>query len=80
MVKLQQALECLGYYDGAIDGVYGEGTVSAVKQFQKKRNMKDDGIAGSSTIRVLFGSVGTSSSSSSSKTTKPRCWTGLRTK
>ena len=68
MVKLQQALECLGYYDGAIDGVYGEGTVSAVKQFQKKRNMKDDGIAGSSTIRVLFGSVGTSSSSSSSKT------------
>lgn len=68
VVKLQQALECLGYYDGAIDGVYGEGTVSAVKQFQKKRNMKDDGIAGSSTIRVLFGSVGTSSSSSSSKT------------
>ena len=63
VVKLQQALECLGYYDGAIDGVYGEGTVSAVKQFQKKRNMKDDGIAGSSTIRVLFGSVGTSSSS-----------------
>lgn len=48
--------------------MYGEGTVSAVKQFQKKRNMKDDGIAGSSTIRVLFGSVGTSSSSSSSKT------------
>ena len=68
VVKLQQALECLGYYDGAIDGVYGEGTVAAVKQFQKKRNMKDDGIAGSSTIRVLFGSVGTSSSSSSSKT------------
>ena len=30
--------------------------------------MIDDGIAGSSTIRVLFGSVGTSSSSSSSKT------------
>ena len=58
VVKLQQALECLGYYDGAIDGVYGEGTVAAVKQFQKKRNMKDDGIAGSSTIRVLFGSVG----------------------
>lgn len=69
VVKLQQALECLGYYDGAIDGVYGEGTVSAVKQFQKKRNMKDDGIAGSSTIRVLFGSVGSSSSSSSSSKT-----------
>lgn len=69
VVKLQQALECLGYYDGAIDGVYGEGTVSAVKQFQKKRNMKDDGIAGTSTIRVLFGSVGESGSSSGSSKT-----------
>ena len=65
VVKLQQALECLGYYDGAIDGVYGAGTVAAVQQFQKKRNMKDDGIAGSSTIRVLFGSVGESGSSGS---------------
>ena len=69
VVKLQQALECLGYYDGAIDGVYGEGTVAAVKQFQKKRNMKDDGIAGTSTIRVLFGSVGESGSSSGSSKT-----------
>ena len=69
VVKLQQALECLGYYDGAFDGVYGEGTVAAVKQFQKKRNMKDDGIAGTSTIRVLFGSVGESGSSSGSSKT-----------
>ena len=69
VVKLQQALECLGYYDGAIDGVYGAGTVAAVKQFQKKRNMKDDGIAGTSTIRVLFGSVGESGSSSGSSKT-----------
>ena len=69
VVKLQQALECLGYYDGAIDGVYGEGTVAAVKQFQKTRNMKDDGIAGTSTIRVLFGSVGESGSSSGSSKT-----------
>lgn len=69
VVKLQQALECMGYYDGAIDGVYGEGTVAAVKQFQKKRNMKEDGIAGSSTIRVIFGSVGSSGSSSSGSKT-----------
>ena len=66
VVKLQQALECMGYYSGAIDGVYGEGTVAAVKKFQKKRNMKEDGIAGSSTIRVIFGSAAASSSSSSS--------------
>ncbi len=66
VVKVQQALEYLGYYDGPIDGKYGNDTVAAVKRFQAKRNMKEDGIAGASTIRVLFGSVGESSSSSSS--------------
>lgn len=69
VVKLQQALECLGYYSGAIDGQYGEATTAAVKKFQSKRNMKADGIAGPSTIRVLFGEEA-SDSSSSSKTYK----------
>ena len=73
VVKLQQALECLGYYNGVIDGEYGEGTVSAVKAFQRKRGMKVDGIAGSGTIRVLFGSSATSTkkkTSGSSSSTK----------
>ncbi len=74
VVKLQQALECLGYYDGAIDGDYGNGTYKAVKKFQQKRGMKADGVAGVSTIRILFGedaanaSSGSSSSSTSYKT------------
>lgn len=55
VVKLQQALECLGYYSGGIDGDYGAGTVAAVKKLQKNRGMKEDGIAGASTLRVLFG-------------------------
>ena len=66
VVKLQQALECLGYYEGNIDGIYGEGTVAAVKRFQTKRGMKADGIAGSSTIRVLFGSVAATSGTTAS--------------
>ena len=66
VVKLQQALEYLGYYDGAIDGDFGKGTEAAVKRFQAKRGMNDDGIAGASTIRVLFGSTASSSSSGSS--------------
>lgn len=66
VVKLQQALECLGYYKGAIDGAYGKNTVAAVKKFQAKRGMNADGIAGKATIRVLFGSVASSSTSSSS--------------
>ncbi len=70
VVKLQQALECLGYYSGVIDGNYGSGTVAAVKKLQKNRNMKEDGIAGSATIRVLFGENASSSSSGSSKTYK----------
>ena len=69
VVKLQQALECLGYYDGAIDGNYGNGTYNAVKRFQQKRGMKADGIAGSSTIRVLFGQNASNASSGSSSTT-----------
>ncbi|MDD3212677.1 MAG: peptidoglycan-binding protein [Eubacteriales bacterium] len=66
VVKVQQALELLGYYSGTIDGDYGAKTVSAVKRFQKNRGMNEDGIAGSSTIRVLFGTSSSSSSSSSS--------------
>ena len=69
VVKLQQALECLGYYDGAIDGNYGNGTYNAVKRFQQKRGMKADGIAGSSTIRLLFGANASNASSGSSSTT-----------
>lgn len=69
VVKIQQALECLGYYSGNIDGVYGESTVAAVKKFQSKRGMKADGIAGAGTIRVLFGSNASTSASSSGSTT-----------
>jgi peptidoglycan hydrolase-like protein with peptidoglycan-binding domain len=63
VVKLQQALECLGYYSGTIDGDYGDGTYKAVKKFQQKRGMKADGIAGESTIRVLFGEDAANASS-----------------
>jgi len=66
VVKLQQALECLGYYSGTIDGNYGAGTEAAVKRFQSKRGLKADGVAGEGTIRVIFGTSKTSSSSSSS--------------
>lgn len=70
VVKIQQALECLGYYSGSIDGVYGESTVAAVKKFQSKRGLKSDGIAGAGTIRVLFGSTASTSTSSGSSTIK----------
>jgi len=55
VTKLQQALTLLGYYGSSIDGQYGDSTTSAVKAFQKKRGMNADGIAGASTIRLIFG-------------------------
>lgn len=53
--KLQQALKLKGYYSGKIDGVYGDGTESAVVSFQKKHGLSKDGIAGKVTIKLLFG-------------------------
>ena len=75
VIKLQQALYLLGYYADDIDGDYGEKTTAAVVRFQKNRSMQEDGIAGASTIRVLFSGTtvtasAASSSSSSSKTYK----------
>lgn len=75
--KLQQALECLGYYVGDIDGDYGAKTVTAVKKFQKNRGMKQDGVAGSSTLRVLFGSQ-SESPKSSAKSAEPSTKTEVK--
>ncbi|MDE6442046.1 MAG: spore cortex-lytic enzyme [Clostridia bacterium] len=51
--ELQRRLKNWGYYDGAVDGVYGKGTVEAVKAFQKKNGLKADGIAGLDTFKAL---------------------------
>jgi peptidoglycan hydrolase-like protein with peptidoglycan-binding domain len=43
---LQEALRALGHYPGAIDGMFGETTESAVKAFQQQREITVDGIVG----------------------------------
>jgi peptidoglycan hydrolase-like protein with peptidoglycan-binding domain len=43
---LQQALKTLGHDPGAIDGVFGASTESAVKAFQQAREIPVDGIVG----------------------------------
>ena len=69
--ELQRRLKEWGYYNGAVDGIYGKGTVEAVKAFQKKNGLKADGIAGIETykalgmndsVKVLEGNKGSSSS------------------
>ncbi|MDO5021851.1 MAG: D-alanyl-D-alanine carboxypeptidase family protein [Eubacteriales bacterium] len=52
---LQQKLKDLGFYDGEIDGQFGSATKESVKLFQKQHNLTADGIAGSSTLAMLYG-------------------------
>ncbi len=51
--ELQRRLKEWGYYNGAVDGIYGKGTVEAVKAFQKKNGLKADGVAGIETYKAL---------------------------
>ncbi|HPJ02241.1 MAG TPA: peptidoglycan-binding protein [Candidatus Limiplasma sp.] len=54
--KLQNALKILGYYALRVDGIYGEGTTTAVALYQQAKDLEPDGIAGKQTISSMFGS------------------------
>ena len=47
VVKIQKRLAELGYYDGAIDGDFGDKTDAAFRAFQAAAGLYVDGIAGS---------------------------------
>lgn len=51
--KVQTKLRDWGYYKGAVDGVYGGGTVDAVKKFQAKNGLAADGVVGPATWEAL---------------------------
>ncbi len=51
---LQQKLKDLGYYSGEIDGQFGSATKEAVSLFQKQHSLDADGIAGNSTLSMLY--------------------------
>ncbi len=53
--KLQTALKDKGYYNGKIDGVCGDGTVAAIKAFQRANKLTVDGVAGADTQNALYG-------------------------
>ena len=52
--EMQEALRNQGYYYGATDGYYGEGTENAVKSFQRTNGLDVDGVAGPATLRTLL--------------------------
>lgn len=71
---LQKKLKELGYYSGSIDGDYGNGTLNAVKKFQRDHKLTADGVAGSKTLSAIKNAKKGSSSGSSSSSTEKLDW------
>jgi len=68
VTQVQRKLKQWGYYDGALDGVFGQDTYEAVVRFQRKNGLAADGVVGSSTAEAMglsFGDTAVAASSSS---------------
>ena len=65
VVTLQKKLKQWGYYDGAVDGVFGSGTEKAVQYFQRKNGLAADGVVGAKTAAALGMTLSGSGSSAS---------------
>ena len=63
---IQTKLKNWGYYDGAVDGVFGSQTTQAVKYFQRKNGLTADGIVGPATLKALGMWEGSSSTQQAS--------------
>lgn len=57
VLAVQIRLTALGYYAGKLDGVYGSGTITAMKAFQGRNKLTVDGICGPNTLMVLYSSA-----------------------
>ncbi len=53
VVTVQKKLKQWGYYNGAVDGVFGSQTEAAVIYFQRKNGLTPDGIVGKKTAAAL---------------------------
>lgn len=64
---LQTKLKNWGYYTGKVDGIYGTGTQTAVKYFQRANGLTVDGVVGSKTAKALGINLSSSSSTNNSQ-------------
>lgn len=54
VTELQATLTLLGFYDGTVDGFFGDTTIAAVGRFQEAAGLGKDGIVGPATWERLF--------------------------
>ena len=67
VIQIQTKLKRWGYYNGTIDGIYGSQTMAAVKYFQRKNGLTQDGVAGTKTLQAM--GINSSSTSGASIST-----------
>ena len=53
VTRIQTNLKKWGYYSGPVDGVFGTKTSRAVRSFQRKNGLTEDGIVGPRTLAAL---------------------------
>ena len=63
-IEVQKRLKKWGYYTGNVDGINGPKTIAAVKKFQKKYGLTQDGVVGPLTAAKMGISVSSGASSS----------------
>ncbi len=51
--QVQQRLQEIGYYSGAVDNIFGSGTRAAVIQFQQEQGLMADGVVGAATLQAM---------------------------
>ena len=51
--QVQKKLKQWGYFDGAVDGIFGRETYDAVVRFQRKNGLAADGVAGERTLAAM---------------------------
>ncbi len=51
---IQRLLNAMGHSCGKVDGIFGSGTLAAVKAFQKAKGLDVDGIVGKNSWNALL--------------------------
>lgn len=71
VAELQSVLKLLGFFNGGVDGFFGEDTVSAVTQFQQAAGVAADGVVGPATWNRLFPTEAVPSTPTTPTTSRP---------